>query len=155
MDGFIGLDSFSYVATDEQDTTRQSRATVQIKVKRPEVVDLSKTHLVNFIYDETELTATSKLKVQAIIERIKSSEDMSVEIYTFTDNIGSDWYNLELSNRRATALRDLLIANGIDAADIQATGMGEVDPIADNSTLSGQAINRRGEINFKPKNALD
>ena len=151
-EGFVGLDSFSYVATDEQDTTRQSKANVQIRVKRPEVVDLNKPHLVNFVYDEVELTKISKLKVEAIIDRIKATNNMSVEIFTFTDNIGSDWYNLELSHRRANALRDLLIANGIDADDIKAIGMGEVDPIADNSTLSGQAINRRGEIVFKPKN---
>ena len=45
-------------------------------------------------------------------------------------------------------MRELLSENGIDADNIKAFGMGEADPIADNSTEAGQAINRRGEFKF-------
>ena len=50
-------------------------------------------------------------------------------------------------------MKDLLISNGIDSADIKAVGMGENKPIADNSTEAGQAINRRGEFIFKVKDS--
>jgi adhesin transport system outer membrane protein len=149
LEGFSGEDSFKYTATDNKGGT--TTATVLIKVRKPEMIDLAKTQLVNFVYDEVELTRVSKTKVEAIIERIKLAGDLSIEIYTYTDNIGSDAYNIALSARRAEALKNLLISKGIDGSAIKAAGMGETNPVADNSTLAGQAINRRGEFIFKSK----
>ena len=151
IEGFIGLDSFKYTVTDNQGAAVTATAKVEIKVSKPEVISLAKMQLVNFIYDEAELTEISKSKVEAIIEQIKLAEDITIEIYTYTDNIGSDGYNETLSAKRAEALKELLIDNGIAGSDISAVGMGEKNPIADNSTQSGQAINRRGEFIFKAK----
>ncbi len=149
LEGFIGVDSFKYTVADNRGASATATATVRINVREPKVVSLDKTQLVNFEYDEAELTAVSKAKVARIIERIKQAGDVQIEIYTYTDNIGSDAYNLALSQRRAEALRNLLIQNGIDPAAIIAIAMGEQQPIADNSTESGQAINRRGEFVFR------
>ena len=155
IEGFVGLDFFKYTVTDNNGASVTATATVRIKVREPEIVSLSKLQLVNFVYDETELTEISKAKVAEIIEQIKLAENISIEIYTYTDNIGSDAYNEALSARRARALEDLLVRNGIDRADIKAVGMGEQKPIADNSTEAGQAINRRGEFIFKAKTAVE
>jgi len=151
IEGFVGVDFFKYTVTDNNGAAVTATATVRIKVREPEIISLSKLQLVNFVYDEAELTDISKTKVNAIIEQIKLAGDIYIEVYTYTDDIGSDAYNERLSARRAKALRDLLIANGIDASDIKAVGMGEKNPIADNSTEAGQAINRRGEFIFKAK----
>jgi outer membrane protein OmpA-like peptidoglycan-associated protein len=151
VEGFVGTDFFKYTVTDNKGAAATATATVQIIVREPEIVSLSKIQLVNFIYDEAELTEISKLKVDAIIEQIKLAKDISIEIYTYTDDIGSDAYNEALSAKRAIALENLLISNGIDSSDIKAFGMGEKNPIADNSTEAGQAINRRGEFIFKVK----
>ena len=126
-----------------------STAIVSLKINPVDRVDLSKMHLVNFKYDSAELTDVSKEQVQKIIDIIKGAKDLRIEIRTYTDSIGSDAYNLKLSDRRASALRKLLVKEGIDPARIDAKGMGESNPIADNSTKSGQAINRRGEFRFK------
>jgi adhesin transport system outer membrane protein len=155
IEGFTGLDSFKYTVTDNNGAAVTATATVKIKVREPEIVSLSKLQLVNFIYDEAELTEVSKAKVAAIIEQIKLTKDITIEIYTYTDNIGSDGYNEARSARRARALEDLLVSNGIDRGDIKAVGMGEKKPIADNSTAAGQAINRRGEFIFKAKSAIE
>ena len=72
-----------------------------------------------------------------------------LEILAFTDSRGSDKYNLSLSKRRAKALRNFLIAQGVDSKKIKALGLGEKNPIADNATSQGQSINRRGELRFK------
>ncbi len=151
VEGFIGEDYFKYTVTDNQGASATATATVLIRVREPSVISLSKMQLVNFVYDEAELTDISQVKVRAIIEQIKLAEDIRIEIYTYTDDIGSDGYNERLSARRAEALRNLLIENGINADDITAVGMGEKNPIADNSTEAGQAINRRGEFIFKAK----
>ena len=155
LEGFVGMDSFKYTVTDNKSAAVSATATVTIKVREPEVIDLADTQLVNFVYDEAELTEMSKSRVAAIIEQVKLSEDITIEVYTYTDNIGSDAYNMALSARRARALKNLLIANGIAATDIKATGMGEADPIADNSTPAGQAINRRGEFIFRTRNTAE
>ena len=132
---------------------RRSRLTATVKIK----VRTAGRHrsrqrvlLLNFVYDEVELTDYSKSRVELLVERIRNEDDdVDVEIYTHTDNIGSDAYNRVLSEQRANALRRLLIDKGIEPERIQAFGKGENNPMADNSTEAGQAINRRAEFVFK------
>ena len=64
----------------------------------------------------------------------------------FTDNSGSVSGNLKLSNSRANAVKDYLIANGIDAARLSATGFGQDSPISSNKTRAGRVENRRVEV---------
>jgi len=153
-EGFSGSDSFRYTVSDNRGGSAVATATVRLKVIEPKVLDLSKIQLVNFKYNETELTEISKVKVAQLIEQIKQVKDIKIEIYTYTDDIGSDNFNLDLSERRARALERLLVSRGIDHGNIKAIGMGEKMPIADNSTESGKAINRRGEFIFRAGSAL-
>ena len=148
-EGFVGIDRFSYTVSDDRGASASARADVNITVRQAMAIDLGKVQLVNFVYDEAELTESSEAKVRAIIDRIKDEENLQIEILTYTDNIGSDAYNVNLSNKRAEALRELLIEHDIEASSIDAIGMGEADPIADNATEAGQAINRRGEFKFR------
>jgi hypothetical protein len=69
---------------------------------------------------------------------------LSVEGHT--DSVGSDEYNMKLSERRADSLRDYLTSNGINAANIQAVGMGKANPVASNDTGAGRQQNRRVEM---------
>jgi len=148
IEGFTGSDSFHYRVTDVDDAT-VATAMVHLNVVAPAVIDLDKVQLVNFHYNDTELTDHSRARVQSIIDQVKQSPDIRVEIYTYTDDVGSDAYNLALSGKRAAALKSLLVRSGIDPYRIRAVGRGEQNPMADNSTLGGQAINRRGEFVFK------
>jgi outer membrane protein OmpA-like peptidoglycan-associated protein len=63
-----------------------------------------------------------------------------------TDNVGSEATNSELSLRRAIAVRDYLIGQGVAASNIDVRGLGPSRPIGDNSTADGRARNRRVEI---------
>ncbi len=146
-DGFTGSDSFTYSVTDGQGAVVTAR--VQLTITSRTDLQLTKTQYVNFVYRKSSLTAESLAKVKDIVEKIKSIPYEVVEIFAYTDNIGSDSYNLALSERRAKATRELLIKSGLDANRIKAYGMGEKHPIADNSTPEGQAINRRGELRVK------
>ena len=60
-----------------------------------------------------------------------------------TDANGSDAYNQRLSEERAKAVRDYIISMGIDPSRLEARGLGESQPVADNSTPEGRAQNRR------------
>ncbi|RKX69963.1 hypothetical protein DRP53_06475, partial [candidate division WOR-3 bacterium] len=75
---------------------------------------------------------------------LTSHPEIRVEIQGHTDSIGSDAYNLKLSNLRANAVRTYLIErHGIDPSRLVARGYGESRPIADNRTKEGRAQNRR------------
>lgn len=97
-----------------------------------------------------------KLNAQSteIVERMGRAL-LSVGIVKFrldghTDNYGEDSYNDQLSLRRANAVADLLAGVGIPRANIETRGMGKRDPVADNSTASGRAENRRVAIVVTP-----
>ena len=67
-----------------------------------------------------------------------------------TDNTGTAAYNLSLSQRRADAVRDYLIQQGVDSKRLVARGFGEEHPIAENKTSEGRAANRRVEFRTQP-----
>ncbi len=72
--------------------------------------------------------------------------ERSVRIEGHTDSAGNDDANQQLSERRAAAVRDALVARGIDAARIQTVGYGEARPVAGNDTPGGRQQNRRIEV---------
>jgi len=74
--------------------------------------------------------------------------DIRLEIYGYTDDIGTARANLKLSEKRARRVRDFLVANGIAAERIKAYGRGESSFVASNRTAEGRARNRRIEIVF-------
>jgi len=100
----------------------------------------------NFIYKLTELTPESQARLEKVIAALKEIPGAQIEIHAYTDAIGSNRYNLRLSSRRANAILDYLIRGGLDAANLTATGKGESNPIADNATEEGRALNRRVEF---------
>ncbi|GAX60515.1 outer membrane protein and related peptidoglycan-associated (lipo)proteins [Candidatus Scalindua japonica] len=71
---------------------------------------------------------------------------MKVRIEGHTDDIGSMKYNMDLSSKRAQAIKDYLVGKGIDPSRITTIGLGYTQPIADNDTPEGRALNRRAEI---------
>jgi len=63
-----------------------------------------------------------------------------------TDSVGSEAYNLDLSQRRADAVRNFLLQNGVNAAQITTRGYGKASPVASNDTVEGRQQNRRVEL---------
>lgn len=146
-DGFTGTDTFTYTISDGQNGV--ATAKVKLIVADKSDIQLTKTQYVNFAFGKSSLTKVSHSKIRLIVNKLRDMPYSEIEIFAYTDNIGSDSYNLALSERRAVATRKLLISLGLDASKIKAFGMGEKNPIADNSTRQGQAINRRGELRFR------
>ena len=71
---------------------------------------------------------------------------LHVAIEGHTDSVGSDDYNQQLSERRAQAVRDYFIQQGISSANVEAHGYGKTEPIATNDTPEGRQQNRRVEL---------
>ncbi|WP_299519202.1 OmpA family protein [Winogradskyella sp.] len=87
--------------------------------------------------------------LQAMVAIFKQYPKADFAIEGHTDSVGSKKSNQALSERRANAVRDYLIANGIDADRLTASGYGEDNPIADNKTRAGRKENRRVEVKLK------
>lgn len=101
---------------------------------------------VNFEFDSATLTAGSTTSLDDAVLILKRHSDLKVEIAGHTDSVGNDEYNMGLSQRRAQAVADYLIANGATAANIFVKGYGETDAVASNDTEEGRAANRRVEL---------
>jgi outer membrane protein OmpA-like peptidoglycan-associated protein len=101
---------------------------------------------VNFAFNSADLTPKSKGILDQWVAKIKADKTMRVEVAGHTDSIGSDAYNQKLSERRAKAVVDYFVAQGIAADRLKAVGYGKKKPIASNATDEGRAQNRRVEL---------
>ena len=81
-----------------------------------------------------------------LVEYMKRKEDDRIEIGGHTDNVGNAKSNLKLSEDRANAVKEYLVAHGIDSSRIVTKGYGSTKPIESNNTAAGKAENRRTEV---------
>ncbi len=113
------------------------------------VVDVNTTIKLNnifFDFDKAVLRAESFPELNRIVAMMKEKSTMQVEIAGHTDPIGTEEYNLGLSKRRANAVSNYLIKQGIEAARINTVFFGESKPIDTTQTREGNRKNRRVEF---------
>ena len=99
-----------------------------------------------FLFDSTELEAESQGVLDAVVDALRARSDLRVELAGFADASGQEAYNLDLSRRRAEEILGYLVSKGIDAGRLVPRGYGESQPVADNQTPEGRALNRRVEF---------
>ena len=109
----------------------------------------------NFATNTAELTAAARLQLQPVADVLVEYDRTLVLIYGHTDDVGAPAYNRELSRRRASAVAQELTRAGVDPRRILVVGFGEDSPIADNSTDSGRARNRRVDLIIEPIGAAE
>jgi outer membrane protein OmpA-like peptidoglycan-associated protein len=95
---------------------------------------------------KASLQPSAVTAIDRLAQLLSVYPERSVRVEGHTDSVGDDAANQELSERRAAAVRDALLARGVEAARIQAVGYGASHPIADNRTESGRQKNRRIDI---------
>jgi len=98
---------------------------------------------VGFETNSDTLTAASRAVLDPVAANLKKYPELQIELQGHTDSVGADKYNLNLSQRRADAVRAYLLSQGVSASQIVARGYGEAQPVADNGTAEGRAQNRR------------
>jgi len=101
---------------------------------------------VQFAPEQEKLTAETMQKLYPFVTMLKEQPKRTIRIEGHTDSSGEKSYNLDLSQRRADAVRDFLIENGIRAERITARGYGEENAVASNDTAEGRRENRRVEV---------
>ena len=103
---------------------------------------------IQFEFDKADITPESKPTLDLIADVLRSDEHLKLMIYAHCDDVGSDEYNLALSQRRAKSVSDYLAAEGVLPPSIRYHGFGSSKPIASNATEEGRAKNRRVEFHI-------
>ena len=101
---------------------------------------------VNFDFDKDTLKPMAREILDHAVTVLQQHPGMRFSISGHTDSIGSDQYNDGLSLRRANAVRDYLVQHGVASGRLDVSSHGEMNPVADNATAEGRAMNRRVEI---------
>lgn len=104
----------------------------------------------NFAYDSAVLPADAASVLATAVSFIDDNPDAKFLVTGHTDARGTEEYNRDLSLRRARAVRDALVAQGVPITKLQVRGEGESQPVATNETEAGRARNRRVEVSLQP-----
>jgi len=118
---------------------------VKISTKAKEVFQRAMSGI-QFETGKDVIKKTSYPVLDNVVSVLKENPDWSVEVQGHTDNVGNYEANKTLSNNRAIAVKNYLVAKGINPDVLKATGYGSDAPIADNKTPAGRAKNRRVEF---------
>ncbi|HEV7611314.1 MAG TPA: OmpA family protein [Steroidobacteraceae bacterium] len=138
-------------ALDQRDQAAQEAARLQAEVDQLKATPTPRglvMTLGDVLFDtgKAELNPGASRKLDQLAQFLAEHKDRRVQIDGFTDSIGSDSYNEELSRRRADAVKSALITRGIDASRIGTQGYGKAYPVANNSDSGGRQLNRRVEV---------
>jgi len=99
-----------------------------------------------FDLNKATLRPGAKLRLAKVAGIILAYPDLRLEIDGFTDNTGSPGYNQALSEKRAAAVQDFLVSQGVTSGNVTIKGFGQQNPVATNATASGRQMNRRVEV---------
>ena len=99
-----------------------------------------------FDFDKAFLRPENRELLSRIAGILLTSRDYAIYVYGHTDDVGSDNYNLELSETRAQSVRDYIVEVGVDSALIETKGFGKTKPLVAGTSTEDRARNRRVEI---------
>ena len=129
------------LATSESAAVRREGNLLAVTFKGDVSFDTNSTVVRPGFYPELDRVASVLTRYPETLIRVEGH----------TDSVGTEQYNLDLSYRRANAVRDLLVQRGVNISRIQPVGFGETRPIATNETEAGRQLNRRVEIKIAPQ----
>jgi OOP family OmpA-OmpF porin len=122
---------------DEHGCPRVAGATGELRIQGTVLFD----------FDRAEIRTDAAALLDAVASRLKADPGLRVVLVGHADAIGSEAYNQRLSERRAAAVFDALLARGASAGQLSTLGKGESEPAAPNDSPENRALNRRVEVN--------
>jgi outer membrane protein OmpA-like peptidoglycan-associated protein len=139
------------VALDQRDQANQATARVQAELDALKATPTPRglvMTLGDVLFDtgRAELKSGAGRKMDQLAQFLVEHPDRRVQIDGFTDSIGTDSYNEDLSQRRADAVKTALINRGVQPSRIGTEGYGKAYPVANNTDSGGRQLNRRVEV---------
>ena len=117
-----------------------------LQTNKVETTDMVSLPNVQFETDKDILVPGSLPDIQKLAEFLNKKEYIKAVIMGHTDNVGDSIRNVDLSKRRARAVKEMLVRLGVESSRIQTEGFGPSKPRASNSTQEGRLMNRRVEV---------
>ena len=157
--GALGAGAGAYMDKQQTEFERQlasERAQHQIEIERQqnEILKLTMNSEVSFDFNSDRIKPGFYSPLDKVAEILQRYPRTQIVIVGHTDSVGSEQYNLNLSHRRAIAVADYLVSQGVAAARLGTEGRGEMEPIASNDTAAGREQNRRVELFVVPDRNL-
>ena len=125
-------------------THREADVEPQPEKVAPAVV-MTKTLHAHFSTDKSIVRPADRAEIVAVSDSMKQNPGSTATVVGYTDSTASEEYNQALSERRADAVKAVMVEEGVNPEAIETSGRGESDPVADNDTAEGRQENRRIE----------
>jgi outer membrane protein OmpA-like peptidoglycan-associated protein len=153
--GLAGAGIGAYMDRQEQELRRRTAGTDVHVIRQGDDLVLNMPSGVTFATNQSSIQPQFRATLDQVADVLRQYNQTYVDVYGHTDSTGSDSYNLDLSQRRASAVADYLTMRGVQSARLGTRGFGESQPIASNDTEEGKAANRRVEIKLVPVTQQD
>jgi outer membrane protein OmpA-like peptidoglycan-associated protein len=140
-------------AFDDSLAAEQRQNQVQIQRVRDDLLKITLQNQVLFDFDKASVKPAMEPTLTKLASVLVKYDQSDATVVGYTDSVGSEAYNKQLSLRRAQAVVDFLVAQGVPAQRLRAEGMGEANPVASNATDAGRQLNRRVEILVSPSSS--
>lgn len=135
------------IVNDDSSETIQTITLLKSDQIQKELNEKGKAILhINFDIDKATLKSDGEQAVAEIVKTLQTDKNLKIAIHGYTDNVGNESHNLELSKARANTVLKTITEAGVEKSRLTADGFGSQNPIADNSTEEGKSQNRRVEL---------
>ncbi|MBV5313922.1 MAG: OmpA family protein [Prolixibacteraceae bacterium] len=136
--------AFKHTELDLDQDRDIKRVSIQLtKLNRKVAIKLNN---INFEFNSADLIESSYEELNRLIQLMKDNSDIKVEILAHTDDLGTDEYNIKLSDKRARSVLQYLVYKGIPEERLISNGYGETIPLVPNTSDENRALNRRVEM---------
>ena len=149
--GLIGMGVGAYMDAQEK-KLREELVNSGVQVVRDgDNLRLVMPNNITFAVNEATLNSSIYQTLNSVVKVLNEFNETALQVAGHTDSSGSDSYNQQLSERRASSVANYLRSQGVDPGRLYSVGYGESRPIASNASESGRAQNRRVELLIEPR----
>jgi len=147
------LEECGYAADMDVVVKKEPEAVAVAVVEKGTVLEAVVINNLQFAFDSAELTTNDKAILDNAYTKLAPYKELFraktsyIDVIGYTDTSGPEAYNQKLSERRANSVADYMASKGTPRDSMNVKGMGEANPVADNSTREGRILNRRVELN--------
>ncbi|MBQ4405762.1 MAG: OmpA family protein [Bacteroidales bacterium] len=140
------VDMSNVSITSDETINLDGSVTIHAEIKKMAEGVKMELQNINFETNSSTLNPSSYEQLDMLVDNLKMNSDIKIELSAHTDDVGADAYNFKLSDQRAAAVAEYLIAKGIAKSRIISKGYGKTQPLVPNTSDENRAKNRRVEL---------